>query len=87
MLFENKQLIIKYIEDDNDEIHSFSVDIKDFDTPEIKIKYNDKKEKIVSMYIDLEEDENEPKNHVAYKLINLCKCELYSIFNFMIKHK
>ncbi len=87
MLFENNQLIVRYKLDDTDELHSFCVDIKDFDTPTINMKYNHKKEKIVSMYIDLDEDRNEPKNHVAYKLIDLCKSELYEIFDFMIKHK
>ena len=46
-----------------------------------------KKLKIVSKYIDIDDDRNEPKNHVAYKLIDLCKFELYEIFDFLIKHK
>ena len=35
MLFENNQLIVRYKLDDTDELHSFCVDIKDFDTPTI----------------------------------------------------
>lgn len=71
MLFENEQMIVKYIENDSDDLHSFSIDIKDFDTPLINIKYDKKKLKIVSKYIDIDDDRNEPKNHVAYKLIDL----------------
>ena len=50
-------------------------------------KKTKKKLKIVSKYIDIDDDRNEPKNHVAYKLIDLCKFELYEIFDFLIKHK
>ena len=46
MLFENEQMIVKYIENDSDDLHSFSIDIKDFDTPLINIKYDKKKLKI-----------------------------------------
>ena len=77
----------KYIENDSDDLHSFSIDIKDFDTPLINIKYDKKKLKIVSKYINIYDNKNEPKNHVAYKLIDLCKFELYEIFDFLIKHK
>ena len=87
LLFENEQMIVKYIENDSDDLHSFSIDIKDFDTPLINIKYDKKKLKIVSKYIDIDDDRNEPKNHVAYKLIDLCKFELYEIFDYLIKHK
>ena len=42
MLFENNQLIVRYKLDDTDELHSFCVDIKDFDTPTINIyEYNE----------------------------------------------
>lgn len=87
MIFENNQLRIEYIKNNDEEINDFSVDIKEFDTPDINIKYDYKKRKIVSMYIDIEEDDNEPKNHVAYKLIDLCKFEIINIFDFMIAHK
>lgn len=87
MLFENKQFKIEYICENKEKIHDFIVDIKDFDTPLINIKYDDKKEEIVSIYISREESDNDPKNHVSYKLINLCKYELITIFNFMINHK
>ena len=43
LLFENEQMIVKYIENDSDDLHSFSIDIKDFDTPLINIKYDKKK--------------------------------------------
>lgn len=88
LLFENKKLIIKYIENkQNDEIYDFTVDIKDFDTPNINIKYDYDKQKIVSTWIDIEEDQNDPKNHVAYKLLDLCKNDLCNILKFMIEHK
>ena len=29
MLFENEQMIVKYIENDSDDLHSFSIDIKE----------------------------------------------------------
>ena len=87
MLFENEQMIVKYIENDSDDLHRFSIDIKDFDTPLINIKYDKKKLKILSKYINIYDNKNEPKNHVAYKLIDLCKFELYEIFDFLIKHK
>ena len=62
MLFENKQLIIKYIENDNkDGYYDFSVEIKDFDTPNINLKFDYDKGKIVTMWIDIYEDENEPE--------------------------
>ena len=68
-------------------VNSDEFDIKDFDTPLINIKYDKKKLKIVSKYINIYDNKNEPKNHVAYKLIDLCKFELYEIFDFLIKHK
>lgn len=87
MLFENKQLIIKYIENNQkDKLYDFSVDIKDFDTPNINLKFDYEKQKIVSTWIDVEEDDNEPKNHVAYKLIDLCKHDLCIKLKFMIEH-
>lgn len=87
MLFENKQLIIKSIENiQKDKFYNFSVDIKDFYTPNINIKFDYENQKIVSIWIDEEEDENEPKNHVAYKLIDLCKHDLCIKLKFMIDH-
>lgn len=87
MLFENKQLIIKYIENNQkDKLYDFSVDIKDFDTPNINLKFDYEKQKIVSTWIDVEEGDNEPKNHVAYKLIDLCKHDLCIKLKFMIEH-
>ena len=87
MLFENKQLIIKYIENNQkDKLYDFSVDIKDFDTTNIKLKFDYEKQEIVSTWIDVEEDDNEPKNHVAYKLIDLCKHDLCIKLKFMIEH-
>ena len=50
-------------------------------------KKTKKKLKIVSKYINIYDNKNEPNNHVAYKLIDLCKFELYEIFDFLIKHK
>ena len=83
MLFENKQLIIKYIENDNkDGYYDFSVEIKDFDTPNINLKFDYDKGKIVTMWIDIYEDENEPKNHVVYKLFDLCKYNYVCKDNF-----
>ena len=88
MLFENKQLIIKYIENDNkDGYYDFSVEIKDFDTPNINLKFDYDKGKIVTMWIDIYEDENEPKNHVVYKLFDLCRYNISTILKFMIEHK
>ena len=88
MLFENKQLIIKYIENNKkDKLYDFCIDIKDFDTPNINVKFDYKNQKIVSVWIDLEENYNEPKNHVAYKLIDLCKHDLCIKLKFMIDHK
>ena len=88
MLFENKQLIIKYIENDNkDGYYDFSVEIKDFDTPNINLKFDYDKGKIVTMWIDIYEDENEPNNHVVYKLFDLCKYNISTILKFMIEHK
>ena len=88
LLFENKQLIIKYIENDNkDGYYDFSVEIKDFDTPNINLKFDYDKGKIVTMWIDIYEDENEPKNHVVYKLFDLCKYDISTILKFMIEHK
>ena len=85
MLFENKHLVIKSIESNKeDKLYDFSVDIKDFYTPNINIKFDYEKQKIVSVGID--EDNNEPKNHVAYKLIDLCKHDLCIKFKFMIDH-
>ena len=84
---ENRKSTSSDIADNTIESNSFSIDIKDFDTPLINIKYDKKKLKIVSKYIDIDDDRNEPKNHVAYKLIDLCKFELYEIFDFLIKHK
>lgn len=87
MLFENKYLIIKSIESNKeDKLYNFSVDIKDFYTPNINIKFDYEKQKIVSIGIDKDEDDNEPKNHVAYKLINLCKHDLCIKLKFMIDH-
>ena len=87
MLFENKYLIIKSIESNKeDKLYDFSVDIKDFYTPNINIKFDYEKQKIVSIGIDKDEDDNEPKNHVAYKLINLCKHDLCIKLKFMIDH-
>lgn len=88
MLFENSQLIIRYIEDSkHEELYDFSVDIKEFDTPNINLRFDYENEKIVSVWIDTEEDDNEPKNHVAYKLINLCRHDLSIKLKFMIEHK
>ena len=53
MIFENNQLRIEYIKNNDEEINDFSVDIKEFDTPDINIKYDYEKRKIVSMYIDI----------------------------------
>lgn len=87
LLFENKQLIIKYIENNhNDKLYDFSVEIKDFYTPNINVKFDYESEKIVSIWIDTEEDDNEPKNQVAYKLIDLCKHDLCIKLKFMIDH-
>ena len=84
---ENRKSTSSDIADNTIESNSFSIDIKDFDTPLINIKYDKKKLKIVSKYINIYDNKNEPKNHVAYKLIDLCKFELYEIFDFLIKHK
>lgn len=87
MLFENKHLIIKSIESNEEEkLYNFSVDIKDFYTPNINIKFDYEKQKIVCVEIDEDEDDNEPKNHVAYKLIDLCKHDLCIKLKFMIDH-
>ena len=89
MIFINERLLVKYVENENDKnnhTYNFSVDIKDFDTPFVNIKYDSSTNKIVSMWIDIEEDDNEPKNHVAYKLLQLSKFELKEIIKFMINH-
>lgn len=87
LLFENKHLVIKGIErKQEDKLYDFSVDIKDFYTPNINIKFDYENQKIVSVGIDEDENDNEPKNHVAYKLIDLCKHDLCIKFKFMIDH-
>lgn len=89
MIFINERLLVKHVGDENDEynnIYNFSVDIKDFDTPFVNVKYDNSRSKIVSMWVDTEEDDNEPKNHVAYKLLQLSKVELKEIIKFMITH-
>lgn len=87
MLFENKHLVIKSIESNEEEkLYHFSVDIKDFYTPNINIKFDYEKQKIVCVEIDEDDDNNEPKNHIAYKLLDLCKHDLCIKFKFMIDH-
>ncbi|WP_455539908.1 hypothetical protein [Terrisporobacter sp.] len=81
-------MIIKYMENENqDGYYNFSVDIKDFDTPNVNLKFDYREGKIVTMWIDRDDDQNDPKNHVVYKLIDLCKYDLCSILKFMIEHK
>lgn len=87
MLFENKNLVIKSVESNKEEkLYDFSVDIKDFYTPNINIKFDYEKQKIVYVGIDEDDDANEPKNQVAYKLIDLCKHDLCIKLKFMIDH-
>lgn len=87
MLFENKNLIIKYIENSKDnKLYDFSVEIKDFDTPNVNLRFDYENQKIVLTWIDTDEDDNEPKNHVAHKLIDLCKHDLCIKLKFMIDH-
>ena len=87
MLFENKNLVIKSVESNKEEkLYYFSVDIKDFYTPNINIKFDYEKQKIVYVGIDEDDDANEPKNQVAYKLIDLCKHDLCIKLKFMIDH-
>lgn len=88
MLFENKNFEVRYIEYVNKEdyLHNFYINIKNFDTPPVSIKYDIKKEKIVSMCIEEEDNDNIPKNQVSFKLLDLARYELCSIFKFMIDH-
>lgn len=88
-MFENKNFIIQYLQDDEiseENIHKFSLEIKDFDTPLVTIKYDCKKGKIISKWIEEKDNDNIPKNHVAYKLIDLVEFEICSIFKFIIQH-
>ena len=89
MIFINERLLIKHVENEKDEennIYNFSVDIKDFDTPLVNIKFDNNKHKIVSMWINTEVDDNEPKNHIEYKLLEYIKIEVCLIIKFMIAH-
>ena len=89
----NKQYVVFNYPDlcglsyNKDGYYDFSVEIKDFDTPNINLKFDYDKGKIVTMWIDIYEDENEPKNHVVYKLFDLCKYNISTILKFMIEHK
>ncbi|MEG0855174.1 MAG: hypothetical protein RSG52_01720 [Terrisporobacter sp.] len=89
MIFINKRFVVKYVEEENkmeDYIYNFSVDIKDFDTPFVNIKYDSNKNKIVSMWLNTEVDDNGPKNHVAMKLLEFGKYEVCEIIKFMVSH-
>lgn len=89
-LFENQKLKLNYLkscdEDTKNKTYIFNIDIKDFDTPILNIEYDDKDKVIIRTWIEYEEDDNIPKNHVVYKLFSLIEFEVCEIMHFMVKH-
>ena len=88
--FENRKLKINFkdecLNDMNDKTYLFDVDIKDFDTPILNIEYDENEGVILRTYIEEENFENSPKNHIVYKIFSLIEFEVIEIMKFMIKH-
>ena len=89
MLFENRKIKIKYIEEYIDDYSNrsflFTIDIKDFDTPILNVVYDVKESIISKTYLD-KQFENIPKSHIVYKMFSLIEYEIIEIIRFMINH-
>ncbi|WP_042276662.1 hypothetical protein [Faecalimicrobium dakarense] len=87
--FENRKMIIEYIEKNSDIIkdksYIFKVSIKDFDTPNLNIEYDSSEDTIVRTWIE-EDVANIPKSHVVHKIFSLIEYEVVEVIKFMIKH-
>lgn len=90
VIFESSKLKIEYIVNDEDTVdykrYEFKVCLKDFDTPDLYIEYDDIEKVLVRTWIKDEESENPPKNHIVYKMFNLIEYEVLEIVQFLIKH-
>lgn len=85
--FENKRLEITYIEGDlANGTYIFNVYIKDFDTPNLNVEYDYNEKVIIRTWIDENECDNDPKNHVVYKLFSLVENEVFDIMKFIVEH-
>lgn len=89
-IFESSKFKIEYIVSDEDIVdykrYEFKVCLKDFDTPDLHIEYDDIEKVVVRTWINEEESKNSPKNHVVYKMFNLIEYEVLEIVQFLIKH-
>ena len=89
-LFENQKLKVTYLgscdEDIKNKTHIFTINIKEFDTPPLNVRYDDNDKVIIRTWIEEEEDENGPKSHVIYKLFSLIEFEVSEIMQFIIRH-
>lgn len=86
-LFENQKLKVTYFgecDDVKNKMQIFYIDIKEFDTPTLNLEYDDNDKVVVRTWI--ENDENEPKSHLIYKLFSLIEFEVCEIMQFIIKH-
>ena len=86
MLFENRKIKIKYIEEYIDDYSNrsflFTIDIKDFDTPILNLVYDVKESIISKTYLD-KQFENIPKSHIVYKMFSL----IWNNWNYKIYDK
>lgn len=89
-IFESQKFRIECIEDNQDNVdnkrYGFRICIKDFDTPDLNIEYDDNEKIVVRTWINECESENSPKNHVVYKMFSLIEYEALEIIQFLIKH-
>lgn len=89
-IFESSKFKIQCLDENQNNIenkrYEFEVSIKDFDTPDLHIEYDDNEKVVVRTWINECESENSPKNHVVYKMFSLIEYEALEIIQFLIKH-
>lgn len=89
-IFESSKFKIELIGGNQENLdnkrYDFKITIKDFDTPDLHIEYDDNEKVVVRTWINEEESENSPKNHVVHKMFSLIEYEVLEIIQFLIKH-
>lgn len=89
-VFENSKFKIELTKDKQNNFDNkryyFKITIKDFDTPDLHIEYDGNEKVVVRTWINEDESENLPKNHVVYKMFSLIEYEVLEIIQFVIKH-
>lgn len=90
VIFESSKFKIECIEENQENIdnkrYTFTIEVKGFDTPKLHTEYDDNEKVVIRTWIEEEESENLPKNHVAYKMFSLIEYEVLEIIHFLIKH-